>query len=162
MTADRLTPEIVTASERNVVGTARHYTMDTRGEIGAQWQDFFDKGYDVQGALPGAMFGVSFSSDGKGGFRYAVAVEVETVPAPDEMQDGLCAVTLSAGDYAVLRHFGQISALPGYHDRMFTEWLPASDHVVRAGAVFEVYPEDARNGPAGMAYEIWVPVTAKN
>ena len=159
MSGSDLTPEFVTAPERTIVGTARSYTMDTRHEIGAQWQSFFDVGYDLPEAVPGKMFGASFSVDGKGGFRYAVAVEVTQLP--ETLPKEFCSVTLSAGLYAVVRRFGPISGLPQVFDQIFTDWLPGSDYAIRQGAVFEIYPEDERNGPEGTAYEIWVPIRAK-
>lgn len=70
-------------------------------------------------------------------------------------------ITLSAGEYAVLRAFGPVADLPARFDWIFSTWLPQADVAQREGAVFEFYPEDARNGPDGIAYEIWVPVTAK-
>lgn len=145
-----------TCPARTVVGTARDYTMDTRHAIPAQWQAFFSAQYDIPGALTGAMFGVSFMADGQGAFRYGVGVEVDG-PA-DDLPDDLCAITLSEGDYAVLRHFGPVSDLPGQFDRVFSEMLPAAGRVPRDGAVFERYPDDPRNGPDAMSYEIWVPV----
>ena len=107
-------------------------------------------------AVEGAMFGVSFGADGQGGFRYAIGVEVD--PVPDSLPEGCCAVSLSAGTYAVLRRFGPIAGLPHAMDQMFSVWLPNSAFTQREGAVFERYPNDERNGPDGMAWEIWVPV----
>lgn len=141
---------------RTVVGTARDYTMDTRNRIPAQWQDFFRAQYAIPNSLPGAMYGVSFMADGQGAFRYGVGVEVDAVP--DVLPEGLCAITLSGGDYAVLRHFGPASELPAMFDLVFSKLLPEAGRLPREGAVFERYPEDARNGPDGMAYEIWAPV----
>ncbi len=158
MTTDSPTPEIERMPERYVVGTARDYTMDTRTSIPAQWQAFFGAGYDIPDTVPGAMYGVSFNMDGSGKFRYAVACEV--AKKPDQVPEGLCCVTLSAGDYAVLRAFDAPAALPARFDWLFNTWLPASGYAVREGAVFERYPEDPRNGPDGMAFEIWAPVQA--
>jgi DNA gyrase inhibitor GyrI len=70
-------------------------------------------------------------------------------------------VRLSGGKYAVLRAFGPMADLPASFDGLFSDWLPNSDCRQRAGAVFERYPQDARNGPQGMAYEIWVPVARR-
>lgn len=159
MTTGPFRPEIETAPERIVVGTVRSYTMANRAEIPDQWHAFFDAGYTIPGALPDAMFGVSFDADNAGNFRYAVAREVPSEPA--DLTPDLSAITLAAGDYAVLRRFGPVARIPADFDRLFSEWLPASDFHIREGAVFERYPEDPRNGPDGMAYEIWIPVREK-
>lgn len=152
-------PEIVFMPERMIAGTVAAYTMSTRQEIPGQWQAFFEAGYSIANVREGAMYGVSFGADGQGGFRYAVGVEVDPVPAT--LPDGLCTVGLGEGLYARSCHFGPVSDLPANFDRLFTIWLPASRYTLREGAVFERYPEDTRNGPDGMAYEICIPVAAK-
>lgn len=156
MTGSPQEPQIVAGEERHVVATVRDYRMDTRGEIPAQWQAFFEVGYRIANARDGAMFGVSFMADGKGAFRYGVGVEVD--PVPDTVPDGTCVITLSAGDYAVLRRFGPVSELPGELDWLFSHAISGLGRRPREGAVFERYPDDPRNGPEGMAYELWAPV----
>lgn len=156
MTTDRQPPEIENRPEAFVVGTVGDYTMETRHTIPAQWEAFFQAGYEIGNAVPGAMYGVSYGADGAGAFRYGVGVAVSA--RPDTLPEGTCAITLSAGDYAVLRAFGPVAELPESFDWMFSTWLPGSGRQIREGAVFERYPDDSRNGPDGMAYEIWVPV----
>ena len=155
--SEPLAPEILSAPERVIVGTTRRYTMMRRSEIPRQWQEFFDAGHRIPGAIEGPMFGVSFEMDPAGGFRYCVGKEVAAPPSP--LPEELDAVTLSAGTYAVLRRLGPVARMTRDFDRMFSEWLPGSGRQIREGAVFERYPPDDRNGPDVMAYEIWVPVT---
>jgi len=158
MTTERHGPVIETRPEAHVVGTVDDYTMETRHTIPTQWKAFIHAGFDIGNVVPGAMYGVSFSADGKGAFRYGVGMEVSSLPDP--LPDGTCAITLSGGDYAVLRAFGPMMDLPESFDWLFADWLPGSSYLQRGGAVYERYPDDPRNGPGGMAYEIWVPVTA--
>ncbi|MCA0873980.1 GyrI-like domain-containing protein [Seohaeicola saemankumensis] len=155
MTDAEPVPEIETSGARCIVGTARSYTMQTRNRIPEQWQAFFEAGHQISDAVDGAMYGVSFDGD-ENGFRYAVGVEV--AQRPEVLPEGCCAVTLSEGAYAVLRLFGAPSDLPRHFDWLLNNWLAASPYSYRDGAMFELYPEDARNGPDGMAYEIWMPV----
>lgn len=152
-------PEIETAAARHVVGTAGNYTMQTRHTIPAQWQAFHAAGHEIANAVPGARYGVSFGGDGEGGFRYVVGTEVS--PVPDILPQGCCTVRLSGGKYAVARAFGPLSGLPATFDWLFSGWLPQSEYRLRAGPTFERYPDDARNGALGMAYEIWVPVARR-
>lgn len=151
--------EIVEMPQRVLVGHSDWYTMETRSKIPQQWEAFFAADHDIANVLPGAMFGVSIEADGDGGFRYFVAREVSEIPAT--LPEGLCGVTLSEGRYAVLRRFGPIFRLPTDMDWVFSDWLPASDYRLRTGAVFECYPDDPRNGPDGMAYELWFPVAPR-
>ena len=154
------TPPIVAeAPARLILAISRAYSMQTRDRIPGQWQAWFDAGYKVPEARPGAMYGVSYKADGAGNFHYAVGVEVDGIP--DTLPDGTCIVTLEAGPHAVLRRFGPVADLPGAFDWLFATWLPASDWAPRPGAVYEVYPDDPRNGPDGMAWEIWAPVALR-
>jgi len=149
--------EIVDRPATLIVGVARDFTMETRHTIPVLWSTFFEGGYDIPDQADAAMYGVSFNQDGAGGFRYGVGMAVEK--APDEMAEGLCTMELSAGPHAVLRAFGPVTELPQQFDRMFSSWLPSSNYEIRIGAVFERYPQDARNNREAMAYEIWVPVS---
>jgi len=150
----------VDAPARNLVGVADDFSLETRSGIPGLWQSFFASSYEIADVVEGAMFGVSFNQDGKGNFRYGVAREVSTVP--EELPEGLCRMYLTEGTYAVLGAFGPIANLPVQMDRMYNDWLPGPAYTMRPGACFERYPDDARNAPEAMAYEIWVPVTKNN
>lgn len=153
-------PEIRTFPETTLVGTVRDYTMDTRGEIPAQWQAFFAAGHDIPFAVPGAMYGASFSADGAGGFRYGIGCEVSELAHP--LPEGTCEIRLSGGEYAVVSGFGPPGRdIPAAFDWLFAGWLPGSEFEQREGAVFERYPDDPRSGPDGVAFEIWAPVRRK-
>jgi len=156
MTTDSEVVEIVERPATLIAGIAGDFTMDTRQEIPKLWHAFFSAGYEIPERNEAAMYGVSFSMDGKGGFRYGVGVSVTKEPA--KMGERMCMMHLSEGPHAVLRAFGSVTELPAKFDHMFGKWLPSSGHTQREGAVFERYPEDERNGPEAMAYEIWVPV----
>ena len=145
-----------TRPDRHVVGMARDYTMQTRDQIPQLWQAYFAAPPAVSDAVAGAMFGVSFMADGQGAFRYAVGVEVGQ--APDAVPPGTWHVVLDGGTYAVLRTFGSVSELPRNFDWLYTQGIAGAGATPRNGAMFEVYPDDPRNGPDGMAYEIWAPV----
>jgi len=159
MIRDTPTLEIITREKGHVIALARDFTMETRHQIGALFDDFFGAGYEIANVIPDGAYGVSFSGDDQGAFRYGVGFAVDPVPAT--RPEGTCVITLSGGDYAVLRAFGPVADLPTRFDWIFNTWLPKADVAQRDGAVFEVYPDDARNGAEGMAYEIWVPVAAK-
>ena len=157
MTASDLPPpEIVAQSPRRIAALVRDFTLATRDAIPALWHDYFAADRDVPGAKPDAIYGVSFSADGAGAFRYGVGREVpkDTTDLPE----GLCFVHLADGPHAVFRRFGPLAGIPATFDAIFSGGLAAAGLKQAPGAVFERYPDDSRNGSDGMAYEIWVPV----
>lgn len=151
------TPEIAEHPERSIVAIARDFTMETRGDIPALWQALWNREFQVENAVEGAAYGVSFDQTPDGAFRYGVGFESR---APQDLPDGACVITLSAGTYAVFRKRAPITELPPLFDAIYNTWLPASDWQMRPGAVFERYPDDPEPVPGAMLFEIWVPVTA--
>jgi len=146
-------------AERRVVALAGDFTMANRNQIPQLWTTYFQAGAEIEAAVEGAMYGVSFGADGHGNFRYGVGVEVSAEPL--SLPDGFCLISLSAGDYAVLRAFGPVTKLPAMFDGLFERWIPENGFVPAPGAVFERYPSSDRNGPEAMEYEIWAPVTTR-
>lgn len=152
------TVEVFHAPSRIVAGRSGQYSMDTRNQIPGLWQQFFAEPPEIENVIEGAFYGVSYGMTSDGAFNYAVGLEVPS--EVEALPEGCCHVTLSEGDYLVLRKFGPVSELPQQFDRVFSELIPANSVVPREGAVFERYPHDERNSPEEMAYEIWAPVQA--
>ena len=151
-----LEPDIITRPERVAVIMARDFTVDRRAEIPALFDAFFQADVVMADVADEALLGISFNMDGTGRFRYGVGRIVGR--APDAIPEGFEVLTLPASDYAVFRHFGPVTDLPVLLDRIFTEWLPSSGYSAKGDLVIERYPDDDRNGPDGMAFEIWAPV----
>ncbi|MCK0140910.1 GyrI-like domain-containing protein [Aliiroseovarius sp. F20344] len=152
------TVELVHAPSRIIAGRSGRYSMETRNQIPGLWQQFFTEPPEIENVIEGAFYGVSYGMTSGGEFDYAVGLEVPSTG--EALPEGCCHVTLSEGDYLVLRTFGPVAELPQQFDRVFSELIPANSLVPREGAVFERYPHDERNTLEAMAYEIWAPVKA--
>ena len=149
-------PEFLQAAERRLVALSREFTFETRHEIPALWNDFWSRDWPLNGAEEQAAYGVSYSVRADGVFSYAAGLNVD--PVPEQLPEGACIVTLSAGRYAVFRNRGPVAEIPALFDAIFSQWLPASGETQREGAVFERYPYEDSASPESMTYEIWVPV----
>ena len=125
-------PQLIDAEERQLVALSRDFTMATRNEIPAMWNDFWGRGWALPGTVDEACFGVSHSVFPDGRFSYAIGLHAEPVPA--DLPEGACLVTLSAGRYAMFRETGPVQQIPQMFDAIFTEWLPNSGHAQREGA----------------------------
>ena len=152
-----MTPEFVDAPSMQLVALSGDYSLETRSEIPALWQDFWSRNWPLEGDEEPAAFGVSYGLQADGRFSYAAGRHVR--PLPDPLPEGACAITLSGGRYAVFRNEGPVSEMPAFFDAIFGQWLPGSGETQREGAVFERYPNSDDASPEHMAYEIWVPVT---
>ena len=151
-----LEPEFIAAEEKNLVALSREFTMETRTEIPALWNDFWSREWQLEGTEEPAAYGASYAMRSDGGFSYAVGRNIE--PTPGQLPEEACIVTLSGGRYAVFRNKGPVTAIPALLDAIFSQWLPESGETQREGAGFERYPYDDNASPEAMTYEIWVPV----
>ena len=152
---DELTPELVTAQEKQIVALSRTFTLDTRDQIPALWQTWFESDWHLNEINDQASYGIPYAMQADGTFHYGVGLSVSTTP--EEMPEDACIMTLSAGNYLVFRQQGPVRDIPLVFDTLFGEWLPNSDYIMRDSPVFERYPF-TDSTPDSMAYEIWVPV----
>lgn len=157
MTPSMSEPQIKAFPETHTLGFVRDYSMATLDEMPDLWRTFYEAPLVIPNYVPGAMYGVSFAADGLGSFKYGVTVAVD--PVPSELPKGTSLARLPEGDYAVVQDFGTLDDVQLCFDWIIADWLPNSRYSQRRGAIFERYPEDPRNGPDGMAFEIWVPVS---
>ncbi|MEZ5768816.1 MAG: GyrI-like domain-containing protein [Paracoccaceae bacterium] len=82
---DLPTPDIVDSPGQRFVGARESFDLDRRAEIPALFDRFFAARDGIEGARPGAIYGLSLDARPDGSFRYAVAVEVD---APGAMPEG--------------------------------------------------------------------------
>ena len=153
---DLPTPDIVDSPGKRFVGVMDSFDLSTRGEILALFDRFFAARDGIEGARPGAIYGLSLDARPDGSFRYAVAVEVDD---PGAMPEGFCGLHAAPGAYAVFRCRTPMAEFTARFDAIFAEWLPAAPFRQREGAVVERYPDDDAPEAGKMLYEIWVPVT---
>lgn len=152
-------PEISEMPARSALVLAKDFTVETRSDIPAFYNEFWQKAPALGDLRYHVTCGISFNLTGKGTFRYGIGVIPHELPSeiPEEFET----VELYAGTYAIFRAFGPPTMLPQMFDAIYEQWLPTSGYAVDGHPVIERYPEDPRYGPDGMATEIWAPVQKK-
>ena len=150
-------PEFTEMPEQRLVALSRQFTLETRTDIPAMWNDFWSRDWDLPGEQEAAAYGVSYGMTPDGHFSYAVGLLFK--PTPENIPADACYVDLSAGQYAVFRQQGPVTEIPLMFDTIFSTWLPHSGCQPREAAVFERYPFSDEASAENMSYEIWVPVT---
>ena len=81
-----------------------------------------------------------------------------TVEAGAEPPEGMEAIELAGGEYAVFVHHGPASAWPRTAHHIFGVWLPASGRQLDARPHVEVLPADYRPEDPEAEEEVWVPI----
>jgi len=73
-------PDLLNTLERRLVALSREFSLETRTEIPALWDDFWSRGWDLNGKEEKVCYGVSYSVHPDGRFSYAVGLNVEPMP----------------------------------------------------------------------------------
>jgi AraC family transcriptional regulator len=142
-----------------IAGLAERYEAGTIEEmaagIGRQWQSLAPLIGKVPGQVGRTAYGVCRSVDDGEAVDYLAGVEVASF---EHLPRRFKRRRLPAQRYAVFRHRGHLSALPGTIDSIWSRWLPqarleAADtvHLERYGERF-----DPQSGKGEV--EIWIPV----
>jgi AraC family transcriptional regulator len=149
-----LPPKIEVMPDRRIVGLSRRYTMETRRAIPAQWGDYNEAGFEIDGAVPDAWYGVCTSSGPGGDFDYLCGQEAPRGAVPK----GWSAVVLPAGRWARFVEPGHISRMDAVWSEIFGQWMGQEGLAPREGPFVEFYPLsfDGMTGEGG--FEIWMPV----
>lgn len=152
MIVDIPKPQIKERGAFRVVGLSAQCSFDDIGGIPGLWQDFNRREGEVEGQVPGTSYGVCCDADETGRFRYVAGLEAEG------RTDGMDAVDIPAGRYAVFHHEGHISDLPKTVYTVWNKSLPDLGVELAKAPDFEVYgprfdPESGRGG-----VEIWIPI----
>ena len=148
--------EFIEGPERQLVALTGEFTLDTRDQIPALWNRFWQAQWQLPGELEQACFGASYGVLEDGRFSYAVGLH--TSPVPEQLPENACVISLSAGRYAVFKFHGPVAEIPAVFDEIFGRWLPESGEVLRQAAPFERYPFDENSSIEKMRYEVWVPL----
>jgi AraC family transcriptional regulator len=156
---ESMEPRIAHRSAFNVVGMAERFTPATTSRIPELWTRFVARMDAIPHRHGVETYGVCADADppssDEPGFTYVAGVAVERLSA---IPDGMIALTIPAGRYAVFTHEGHISRLGDTVKQIWGRWLPASPyrHVPRPD--FEQY--DARWDPqTGLGeIDVWVPI----
>lgn len=159
---ESMEPRIAHRESFNVVGMAERFTPATSSRIPELWTRFVARLDDVPHRRGVATYGVCLDADlapgDEAGFTYMAGVEVARV---DAIPDGMMALTVPAGRYAVFTHAGHISRLKDTVKQIWGRWLPESPHRHEPRPDFEQY--DARwDAETGLGeIDVWVPIAAE-
>jgi AraC family transcriptional regulator len=156
---ESMEPRIARRAAFNVIGLAGRFTPPTASRIPELWTRFVARIDQIPHRQGAGTYGVCSEADpatgDEGGFTYVAAVEVERI---DAVPEGMIALTVPGGRYAVFTHAGHISRLHDTVQRIWGSWLPASRyrHVPRPD--FEVYDERWNPGTGLGEIDVWVPI----
>ncbi|SFI24074.1 GyrI-like domain-containing protein [Planctomicrobium piriforme] len=136
-----------------VAGVNRTYTMENRGGIPQQWDEFAPRLGTIPGQVGRNAYGVCWNFTPDFGFDYLTGIEIYG----NELPPDFTTVSLPAGRYAVFTHDGPISTFPKTISAIWSDWAPTVTDIAHGSPCFERYT--AEFDPAtGRGTEVWVPL----
>jgi AraC family transcriptional regulator len=152
-------PKLVSKPSFHAIGLAGTFTSSTNDGIPGLWSRFAPQIDAIPHRRGKLTFGVCIPAEepasGDASFTYVAGVEVERI---DAVPDGMIALTVRGGRYAVFTHRGHIARIKDTFRQVFGNWLPATPHRHLPSPDFELY--DDRFDPASGEGEvdIYVPI----
>jgi AraC family transcriptional regulator len=160
-------PRIEILSPKKLVGVGARMSLadDSTPQL---WQSLMPRRTEIENRLTREY--ISLRAYGKSGmapaemfapkteFEKWAAVEVD---GHENIPEGMRGYSLEGGVYAVFVHRGPASAFALTMQRIFLEWLPASDYELDDREHFEVLQEGWSPVDPSVEEEIWVPIRAR-
>jgi AraC family transcriptional regulator len=156
-------PKILDVKERILIGM-RIMTSLSQDATKELWQSFMSRRKEIENAFPGAYYSVQvydvdlnmadFSPETK--FEKWAAIEVVH---DEKAPEGMDAMTLPGGKYAVFIHKGMANAFPETAQFIFQTWLANSEYELDDRPHFEIMREKyfGPNDPDSEE-EVWIPI----
>lgn len=152
------TPAIILVGKRIATSLVQNRT----GEL---WRSFMPHRKSITHTVGTSLYSVQLYADGYFN-SYNPAAEFEKWAAVqvtrfENLPEGMEALTIPAGLYAVFIHKGPAADGPKTFQYIFTQWLPQSGYVVDNRPHFEVMGEKYKADSPDSEEELWVPVKAR-
>jgi len=159
-----MTPKIVTAQERKLVGKRRAMSL-TENKTYELWKNFRSEDSRINNRLGKNYFSVqNFPSDyfrkfdPQTVFEKWAAVEVSK---DYKVPEGFESLTLPAGLYAVFHYVGSSVDAENIFQFIYGTWLPESGFQLDSRPHFEVLGEKYKNGDPSSEEDIWIPIVPR-
>lgn len=156
-------PLIKQLTEKKLVGKYLHMSL-ANNRTAELWQSFMPHRKNISNAVGTDLYSLQIYETSLDFKAFNLQTEFEKyalveVSDFDDMPDGMEPFTLEAGLYAVFVHRG-LDFQPTFQ-KIFYEWLPASDYELDSRPHFELLGEKYKNNSPDSEEEVWVPIRKK-
>jgi AraC family transcriptional regulator len=145
--------KIVTIKEFKAVGLT-YFGANKNGEISSLWGAFNQQYKDINHKSKSMLcYGICDGEfDSEGSFHYTACAEVDSF---EDVPENMVTAFVPSGKYVIYTYNGDLKDLGEFHDKIFTQWIPASGLELDCRPQFELYDQRfMKNGE----FDIYVPV----
>jgi AraC family transcriptional regulator len=160
-----LEPRIEELGEKKLIGMRMAMSL-TDNRTAELWRSFMPRRKEIGNNIGTdlyslQMYGETYFRDFNPSAEFVkwAAIEVKDF---EKIPDGMEALVLPDGLYAVFLHRGAASTGPKTFEYIFGTWLPNSEYALDNRPHFEVLGEKYKNDDPSSEEEIWIPIKAKD
>ncbi len=156
-------PKIIELEKKKLIGISVKISL-AQNNIPQLWNTFMQRIDEIANKIDSGCYEIhpfdsefkmeNFTEDME--FEKWAAVEVDNF---NNIPDGLKAITIEGGKYAVFKHKGIMSNIQFSFDYAYGAWLPNSEYELAQRADFEVYGKQyyGPENPESIT-ELWIPI----
>jgi len=158
-------PVIKFVDEKKIVGMGTKFISalspdhDNLKVIPALWAKYVPRSQEIKSRISSADLGVCFDPGKEKSHPdecfYLAGTEVKSA---DEIPEGMMAMTIPAGQYAVFTHKGSIEKLNFTMKYIYGSWLPKSGQKLRDAPDLEIYDQRFRPDSEDSELDIYIPI----
>lgn len=157
-------PIIKFVDEKKVVGMGTKFISilspdNNQTVIPALWCQYLPRSQEIKSRISYADLGVCFEPGGEKSHPdecfYVAGTEVKNA---DEVPEGMMAMTIPAGQYAVFTHKGSIDKLGFTMKYIYGSWLPKSGHKLRDAPDMEIYDQRFKPASEDSELDVYIPI----
>lgn len=138
----------------HLVGLEGRFTRDTIAGIPALWEKFIPRLREIKRRKGWITYGACIGTPEEE-LEYTAAAEVDE---PGPVPDGMVALTLGAGPYALFTHTGHIRDIGKTWDAIRREWMKEEGYIHRKAHDFERYDERWNPKTGEGPVDIYLPI----
>jgi AraC family transcriptional regulator len=158
-------PRIETLKEKKLVGKSIRMSL-ANNKTFELWGGFMPIRKEIKNNIGSALYSVEvYDSEHFNNFNPQREFEKWAsleVTDHNSIPQGLEALTLPTGLYAVFIHRGPASEGPKTYTYIFQTWLPGSEYVLDDRPHFALMGEKYKNEDPSSEEELWIPIKLKN
>ncbi len=158
-----LDPQIIAAPQRLLVGKMLVSSMQNYRAV-ELWSSFMPLRNRIAHSVGEELFSVRVYKSLEYFTHYNPAATFDhwacrEVSQVEQVQDGMQALTIPEGKYAVFLFKGTPADAPAFYAEVFQQWLPQSGFRLDARPHFEVMGAKYKHNDPDSEEEIWIPVS---
>ena len=155
-------PAIVVLSAKTLVGKRLKMSFAKNRTV-ELWKSFMPRLKEINHRVSGDLFSIQLFDELPDFSKFNPTLMFEKwaaaeVSNQDTIPDGMEAIHLEGGLYAVFAYKGAVSEAAVFFQYIFDTWLPGSEYTLDSRPHFEILGEKYNNDSADSEEEIWIPV----